>query len=378
MVCYRPTQVKCKMVSQGLRLLLIASQTIFQQKNYKLTFIQGDNPKSSQWRLDRFYNPVLANHSFLGGNFTVPDIMACQINVRAETEIAEFNKLPPHFRDFVLYQNCRHFPQILDAPEKCSSEQDGPFLLFAIKSSIGHFDRRQAIRESWGQEGVHRNNSVRLVFLLGRTKPEDHQPDLQDLLELENHRHGDLLQWDFRDTFFNLTLKELLFLDWLEARCPHVRFLFKGDDDVFVNTNLALAYLANLTASQAQNLFIGDVILKAGPVRDTRVKYYIPPAVFDGGYPPYAGGGGYIYSGALAKRIRRAAHQVFLFPIDDVFMGMCLAHLGLSPIKHSGFRTFDIKEKDRRKVCAYRNIILVHSRQPGEVIGLWLHISCFV
>ncbi|XP_078452291.1 N-acetyllactosaminide beta-1,3-N-acetylglucosaminyltransferase 2 isoform X1 [Lampetra planeri] len=331
-----------------------------------------------QWRLERSYNPILVNGSQRGSvtavskhdaNNSAPDVFSCEPNVRATTEVGDFETLPQSFRDFLLYQNCQTFPQLIDQPRKCAGHR--PFLLFAIKSVIAHFDRRQAIRESWGAE-TSGNVTVRRVFLLGRPANPDLEPNLQHLLDLESKRYSDILQWDFRDSFFNLTLKELLFLKWVEQRCSDVRFIFKGDDDVFVNTDRTVALLSNITApDKVQNLFLGDVIVNAGPHRDKKVKYYIPESVFEGAYPPYAGGGGYVYSGEMARRIHQVSRQVMQFPIDDVYVGMCLRRMGFAPTKNSGFRTFDISEKERNNICVYRDLILVHPRNPHEMMDIW-------
>ncbi|OBS78791.1 hypothetical protein A6R68_18810 [Neotoma lepida] len=74
--------------------------------------------------------------------------------------------------------------------------------------------RRQAIRESWGRETNVGNQTVVRVFLLGKTPPEDNHPDLSDMLKFESEKHQDILMWNYRDTFFNLSLKEVLFLRW--------------------------------------------------------------------------------------------------------------------------------------------------------------------
>ena len=100
-----------------------------------------------------------------------------------------------------------------------------------------------------------------------------------------------ILLWNYRDTFFNLSLK-VLFLRWVSTSCPNVEF--KGDDDVFVNTHHLLNYLNSLSGNKAKDLFIGDVIHNAGPHRDKKLKYYIPEVVYTGVYPPYAGGGGFL------------------------------------------------------------------------------------
>ncbi|XP_026869560.2 N-acetyllactosaminide beta-1,3-N-acetylglucosaminyltransferase 2a isoform X1 [Electrophorus electricus] len=296
----------------------------------------------------------------------------CEPDLEMATQIKDYNSLPQRFKDFLLYMRCRSYPMLTDAPGVCS---EPTFLLFAVKSLAHHFDRRQAIRQSWGRAGVLGNHRVAAVFLLGNTAPIDHFPNISALVHHEAMLHGDLLQWDYRDTFFNLTLKEVLFLEWLGDRCPSARYVFKGDDDVFVNTHHILRYLDGLSGTKARDLFVGDVITKAGPHRDKKLKYYIPESVFVGQYPPYAGGGGYLYSGDVGLRLRNMSHHVLLYPIDDVYTGMCLQRLGLVPEKHKGFRTFDIEEKYRENACAYQSLMLVHPRNPQDVIKIWSWIN---
>ncbi|KPP59781.1 N-acetyllactosaminide beta-1,3-N-acetylglucosaminyltransferase 2-like [Scleropages formosus] len=257
-------------------------------------------------------------------------------------------------------------------PRACEKK---PFLLLAIKSLAPHFDRRQAIRQTWGRAGRLANRTVATVFLLGDAARSDHFPDLRDLLRRESSAHRDLLIWDYRDTFFNLTVKEVLFLDWLERRCRDASFVFKGDDDVFVNTRRVLDFLEGLSPARAESLFVGDVITNAGPHRDRKVKYFVPESVFVGQYPPYAGGGGYLYSGELALRLRSVSPEVPLYPIDDVYTGMCLRKLGLAPERHKGFRTFGIQEKYRDNACVYHSLMLVHRRTPQQIIEIWSWIS---
>ncbi|KAI3361659.1 hypothetical protein L3Q82_002026 [Scortum barcoo] len=289
------------------------------------------------------------------------------------------------------------YPLLINQPSVCrkndsSHDMDSPMLLMAIKSQMGNFENRQAIRETWGRSGLVKGEStkkgelVRTVFLLGRqdssTGPH---PDLENLLELENQKYGDILQWDFRDTFFNLTLKDLLFWHWFQEYCPTAIFVFKGDDDVFVRTDALVDYLHkqweeyNLwrpyTNETHMNLFVGDVISNAMPNREPSTKYYIPVGFYKGAYPAYAGGGGVVYSGSLALRLKEVSERVRLFPIDDVYLGMCLHRLGLSPSHHPGFLTFDLPSTDRGKPCAYKSVLLVHRRSPKEMLTLWSQLQ---
>uniref|UniRef100_A0A3P9IUZ0 Hexosyltransferase n=1 Tax=Oryzias latipes TaxID=8090 RepID=A0A3P9IUZ0_ORYLA len=296
----------------------------------------------------------------------------CRPNFRVTTQVKDYNTLPNRFKDFLLYMRCRSYPIMMDQPDIC---KEPPFLLLAIKSLSPHFDRRQAIRQSWGRAGVIANRTVVTVFLLGNASSEDHHPDLSEMLLYESAKHKDIVQWDFRDSFFNLTVKEVLFLEWIQARCSGARFIFKGDDDVFVNTYRIMEFLNSVSGPKARDLFVGDVITNAGPHRDKKVKYFIPQSMYVGSYPPYAGGGGYLYSGDIAARLQNVSSHVALYPIDDVYTGMCLRKLGLAPEKHKGFRTFNIDEKYRSNPCAYKSLMLVHPRTPQEMIKIWSWLS---
>ncbi|XP_066489676.1 N-acetyllactosaminide beta-1,3-N-acetylglucosaminyltransferase 2-like [Tiliqua scincoides] len=345
-------------------------------------FWKSFTPSRAYWNrrqqtLERLYNPILAVLS----NTTVAQrvssegaaFCSCHPDLAVASEVRGFKNLPNRFQDFLRYYRCRDYPLLMDQPHKCSPK--APFLLLAIKSAIPHIDRRQAIRKSWGKEVTSGDFTIARVFLLGQTPPEDNFPDLSDLLQFESQTHRDILLWDYKDTFFNLTLKEVLFLKWATRTCPGARFVFKGDDDVFVNTYQVLDYLKSLTKSKAENLFIGDVIKDARPKREKKLKYYIPETIYRGFYPPYAGGGGYLYSGKLVPKLTNISDQVLLYPIDDVYTGMCLRKLGLAPEKHRGFKTFDIKKKHRDNICNYTKLILVHSRKPQEIVKIWKHLQ---
>ncbi|XP_061589435.1 N-acetyllactosaminide beta-1,3-N-acetylglucosaminyltransferase 2 [Cololabis saira] len=340
---------------------------------------------------DRENNPILR------GNTTG---ISRKPRAQLLTEIArthDLNSFPEHMGAFIRSMHCREYPLLINQPEMCRRSSDGsgvdsPVLLMAIKSQVGNFENRQAIRETWGHSGMVEGNSnkkgglVRTVFLLGRqdssTGPH---PDLKNLLELENQKYGDILQWDFRDSFFNLTLKDLLLWQWLQLYCPTATFVFKGDDDVFVRTDVLLDYLLTKkkehilwkgnTNKTDMDLFVGDVISNAMPNREPSTKYYIPESFYKGMYPPYAGGGGVVYSGSLAFRLKEVSELVRLFPIDDVYLGMCLQRLGLSPSHHPGFLTFDLPVTDRGNPCAYKSVLLVHRRSPKEMLTLWKQLQ---
>ncbi|MEE6491275.1 hypothetical protein FKM82_016158 [Ascaphus truei] len=272
---------------------------------------------------------------------------------------------PDLLQRFLLHGGCRNHRLLIDQPDKCPTNRT--YLLLAVKSSPQNFAQRQAVRDSWGAERDYAGLPVRLVFLLGTAQG----PDLSALLHYEGSRSRDILQWDFQDTFFNLTLKDQLFLGWARLRCPGASFVFKGDDDVFARTPAILRYLSSLSLRQSHALYMGHVVMSATPFRDPRSKYYIPPSYYTGSYPPYAGGGGYVFSGSLTPWLYLVSHFVVPFPIDDVYTGMCFMALGVRPRGHPGFQTFEAPGKDTQSGCSSHSLLLVHRKTPQQILRLW-------
>ncbi|XP_051977312.1 UDP-GlcNAc:betaGal beta-1,3-N-acetylglucosaminyltransferase 7-like [Xyrauchen texanus] len=282
-----------------------------------------------------------------------------------------FTGLEPNFKQFLLYRHCRYFPILINHPEKCAGDIE---LLMVIKSVITQYDRRELIRRTWGKEQVFNGKRIKTIFLLGTSSNDDERANHQKLLEYEDYIYGDILQWDFMDSFFNLTLKEIHFLKWFATYCGNTQYIFKGDDDVFVSVPNIFEYLED--RQDLSKLFVGDVLLKAKPIRKKINKYYIPHALYNKThYPPYAGGGGFLMGGPLARKLYGACETLELYPIDDVFLGMCLEVLAVPPIKHEAFKTFGLVKNKASKLnwepCFYKSLIVVHKLLPPDLKRMW-------
>ncbi len=311
-----------------------------------------------------------------------PSSSHCHRNMSAYN-VTGFSTLPNHIQDFLLYRHCRHFPMLLDVPNKCGGPQNSAdvFLLLAIKSSPENYDRREVLRRTWAEERLHKGVWIRRVFITGWSKSDFEKNRLNNLLKLENSENKDILQWDFNDSFYNLTLKQILFLEWMERWCPHARFLFNGDDDIFANTFNMVEYLQGQTGNDgSKHLFIGNLVLNTGPSRYPSNKYFVPVQVLESDrYPPYCSGGGFLLSGFTAKTIYNMSRSIDLLPIDDVYMGMCLEKAGLKPTSHLGVKADGLhipaKNLDKFHPCYYREMILVHKFLPHMIFVMWNEIQ---
>lgn len=305
----------------------------------------------------------------------------CERN-ESVTKIEGFDTFPSTIQDFLYYRHCRYFPMLQTTTNKCNVplRSGEAFLLLIIKSSPENYERRAVLRNTWAAERLQNGMWIRTVFLSGTTGTGFKKRRLNKLLELENQRHKDILQWDFRDTFYNLTLKQILFMDWMQNWCPTADFLFNGDDDVFANTDNMVEFLKGQNDNDgSRHLYMGQLLLNSIPSRDKTNKYYIPVQIENASvYVPYCSGGGYLYSRFTALTILQMSQDITLMPIDDVYMGMCLKQAGLKPTDHKAFWATGLvipsSKLDIYDPCHYREIILSHKLLPHQLFLLWNEI----
>ena len=368
------------------------------------TFWENTSHRNAFWNqlqkaIDDHFNPILqpnkaknglARSSFGDSSLKLSffDVMGGRRN--------NFEQLPKHLQEYVTYMQRRDYPTLIVPDGLCGAkaedEKKPALILFAIKTRESNFKNRQAIRKTWGQVGWvagKKSNSssnevaggyVRRVFLLGKENTEKMDEDVSDILRTESQHHGDILQWNFQDTFFNLTLKDVLFWRWFSHYCGQIHFVFKGDDDIFVNTPKLIGYLHDILKrpeahSTMKDFMVGEVIEAARPSRNKESKYFIPDNFYKGLYPTYVGGGGVIYSGLLTRRLHNISKTIHLFPIDDVYVGMCMIRLNALPVHHPAFLTFDFSQNEEGEPCSYHTILLVHKRSPKQVVDLWADLK---
>ncbi|XP_060912255.1 acetylgalactosaminyl-O-glycosyl-glycoprotein beta-1,3-N-acetylglucosaminyltransferase-like [Labrus mixtus] len=320
--------------------------------------------------------PLIQNTSYV---FSWP---SCEKNMSVDN-ITNFHILPDRMQDYFYYQHCRHFPMLLDLPDKCGGADGSSevFLLLVIKSSPENYDRRETLRKTWANESLQNSVWVRRIFIIGSMGLDIEKKRVNKVLKLEQSQHNDILQWDFKDTFYNLTLKQILFLEWMERNCPKARFLLNGDDDVFVNINNVVKYLQSLEDNDgSKHLFTGCLVRGMPPIRDSWSKYFVPVQLYKlDSYLPYCSGGGFLLSGYTALVIYNMSKSIALLPIDDAYMGLCLAKAGLSPDMHLGVKPLGLHGLSRRAdeydPCFYKELLLVHRFLSAQTYLMWHSIN---
>ncbi|XP_055606570.1 beta-1,3-galactosyltransferase brn-like [Uranotaenia lowii] len=141
--------------------------------------------------------------------------------------------------------NSYNYSYITDCSHKCKEDDRliAPRLVLIVKSAMKNFDRRVAIRKSWGWEKRFSDVKIRTVFMLGRPAVPDRR--LQSLIDLEYANYRDIVQGDFVDAYFNNTIKTMMGFRWAVTQCPRAKFYMFADDDFYVSSKNLLKYVRN-------------------------------------------------------------------------------------------------------------------------------------
>jgi hypothetical protein len=164
----------------------------------------------------------------------------------------------------ILMQN-----RLICKPFQQSSEVNILILIFTVPSN---FLERKVIRETWLTPSYNNNGQVRHAFLIGTTNDEI----LTSQVKQENADFGDMIQFNFCESYRNLTLKTLISFKWATAFCSNAQFIMKTDDDVYVNINELIRTLL-IHGSSLRTSVAG--LCELGILRETNPssKWYVSP-----------------------------------------------------------------------------------------------------
>ncbi|XP_059399402.1 beta-1,3-galactosyltransferase 2-like [Carassius carassius] len=307
---------------------------------------------------DTFYEKVL--------NQTRSYYVAIEYPSASENQTSP-TQIPSQSTDISVHHHVAHpsnYHFILDEPDKCS--QWDPFLVLMVPVAPHQVEVRNAIRSTWGNESSVQGKAVLTLFLVGLTGG----PEAQQKLEEESRQHRDLVQSNFVDSYFNLTIKTMVIMDWLGTRCPQAAYAMKIDSDMYIGLeNLMSLLLAPNTPRE--NYITGYLMWNRAVIRDKNSKWYVSEELYpEPKYPTYLLGMGYVFSNDLSGKIVEASKKVKAFNIEDAYVGACLKQLGIapsSPPDPSQFRAY----LGQYKREGFLRVITTILGSPQQLIDIW-------
>lgn len=155
--------------------------------------------------------------------------------------------------------------------------------IIVVSSSPYNYNKRQAIRNTWGQDG----DFYKFVFLFGETDDVIYE----EVIKVEYEKFKDIVQGNFLDTYKNLTYKHVMGLQWATQYCSNVKFVLKIDDDVFVNVEELKVLLEKLSSNVDKELIACKLNDELTVKRNKYSKWYVSRDEYQGDkYSQYCSG----------------------------------------------------------------------------------------
>ncbi|XP_075132176.1 beta-1,3-galactosyltransferase 2-like [Leptodactylus fuscus] len=275
------------------------------------------------------------------------------------------NNTYPSFRHPLAPPYPYPYKFLINQSDKCKNRK--PFLVIMVCVGSHDVETRHTIRETWGNESIYDVDVVR-IFLVGL--PQVASDRTQLLLEEESEAFGDIIQQDFMDTYYNLTLKTLMGMEWVAKFCSSASYVMKADVDIFLNVDYLVHELLHPDLPVRNNYFTGDIIRYAIPKRNKASKWYMPKEIYPKNLlPPYCTGPGYVFSADLAKKIYDVAQIIRVIPMEDAFIGICLYELNI-PLTHPTRGKFN-DHRFEYDLCKFKKIVTVHHYAGKELRDVW-------
>ncbi|XP_031468524.1 beta-1,3-galactosyltransferase 5 [Phasianus colchicus] len=243
--------------------------------------------------------------------------------------------------------------------------KDPPFLVLLVASSCQGIDARMVIRQTWGKERTVAGKRLVTYFLLGTPVNLGQQADI----DAESQKYKDIIQKDFTDTYYNLTLKTMMGIEWVHQFCNQSSFVMKTDTDVFVN----VFYLTELLLKKKRTtgLYTGFLKLHEQPIRKNESKWNVRIEEYSGKtYPPFCSGTGYVLSTDVASKIYNVSESISFIKLEDVFIGLCLDKLKIQPEELHSEQTF-FPDKIPFSVSRFKKIVTCHKVSLSEQQSYW-------
>ncbi|XP_066914765.1 lactosylceramide 1,3-N-acetyl-beta-D-glucosaminyltransferase A-like [Clytia hemisphaerica] len=202
-------------------------------------------------------------------------------------------------------------------------------LVILVSTHVKNRKRRDTIRQMWANYTKWRvpdHLPWTVVFNVGF---EERKPSLENIthdLQDEIRTHGDLIVGNVTESFYTLSRKLSISIDWVNRNLAYDFFL-KTDDDVFINVP---KIIHNLLQIPNHIEYLGHVMWRQ-PV-ERKGRYALTPKEFKSDrYDPYCSGGGFISRQGIISKIAR--YLVFENPLkyEDAYFGSLVYRIGKVP-----------------------------------------------
>ena len=194
-------------------------------------------------------------------------------------------------------------------------------LLVYVLSTPNHVAWRNLVRNTWADKRLYTSMSIAVVFVLAKSE----NLAIQAEVFKENLKYGDILQFDYPESYTNVTYKCLGTLRWIQTMCSHARYVLKVDEDCVINIWELQQLLSDRTPLQNTSALssLNDSIIcdVHQPTVYRKGKWKVSKQEYPGDqFPIYCSGLAYLMSTNVASKLYQASDKVQFLWIEDVFI----------------------------------------------------------
>jgi len=224
--------------------------------------------------------------------------------------------------------------RVLRQPSKLFESVNDRVLV--VRSAPGAVDYRNYVRASW-KAGVERIANTSVIFICGRSSTDDN-------LDREIDIFDDILQFDFLDSYRNLTLKMMLTYRFFLERTPIQQILVINDDTI-VNATAMNRFVGSALHGARSSYLIGKVSRGYPRLFFPWLPWYVSSSVYPHKcYPPFTQGSSFMISREAAARIVESICRFPFVHLDDVLMGIVTNCLSIRNIHSEGFDQHNLND----------------------------------
>jgi hypothetical protein len=289
--------------------------------------------------------------------------------IECDKKLAEYSKVKIYHsgsdeRKFKHSKQELELTKIVKINQICQKSKLSIFIHTSAISYGMKFVIRDAVRKTWGSEAI--KSKINVFFVIAEPKDDE----IQKELESEAFLNKDIIQFGFRDSYYNVTLKHIAILRWAQQNCLHSKYIMKTDDDIIVNIDHLLKNLHKL-----RNGMTGALFRRTKPMRDVNDPWFVPECLFpDVYYPNYISGGSYVMTKDIIKPLIKTLDEYSgpVFHIDDAFItGILAEKAGIKRYKSNKF-SYNNQCDERTDVCFMFNAFsLVECSFGSDMIEFW-------
>lgn len=248
------------------------------------------------------------------------------------------------------------------------------FFLLVVHTIPENAWLRKIIRETWGNDGLFQEIKHTVMFFMGTSK----LASINQAVRREGTQYRDITVQDFSDGYDNLSLKSMMWLQWITKYCSHVEYVVKVEDLAIVNVYELSKTLREIHANQENGYrerFVCKIWSGMSVLRNSVFDWHVSHQEFsDDVYPDYCSGLGYIVGKHLLPLLHNASYYVPYFKVEDVYVTGMLKKYPKAQT-HNIWHKFAFNSSDLRNVTSGRAIFGFAEKKDTKRYLYWKDIE---